>query len=89
MQKEFMLRLIETELNRDLTQRAEVTEAQQEIEESAESNSEEISEEQDSADISADFDEVNNEAEDIDEDKSKYMVWGCQCERRPLMCFGV
>lgn len=65
-QKEFMLGLIENELNRDLTQRAEVTEATQEIEESAESNSEAISEEQDSADI----------LEDIDEDETEYMGMG-------------
>ena len=57
-QKEFMLGLIETELNRDLTQRAEVTDVPQEIEESAESNSEIISEEQDSAAVSEDFDET-------------------------------
>lgn len=72
-QKEFMLGLIENELNRDLTQRAEVTETPQEIEESAESNSEAISEEQDSADISEDFEEVNDESEDIDEDETEYM----------------
>ena len=65
-QKEFMLGLIENELNRNLTQRAEVTETPQEIEESAESNSEAISEEQDSADIS----------EDIDEDETEYMGMG-------------
>ena len=65
-QKEFMLGLIENELNRDLTQRAEVTEAPQEIEESAESNYEAISEEQDSADI----------LEDIDEDETEYMGMG-------------
>ena len=57
-QKEFMLGLIENELNRDLTQRAEVTDVPQEIEESAESNSEVISEEQDSAAVSEDFDET-------------------------------
>lgn len=75
-QKEFMLGLIENELNRDLTQRAEVTDAPQEIEESTESNSETISEEQDSADISEDFDETNDESEDIDEDETKYMGMG-------------
>lgn len=39
-QKEFMLGLIENELNRNLTQRTEVNETPQEIEESVESNSE-------------------------------------------------
>lgn len=75
-QKEFMLGLIENELNRDLTQRAEVTEALQEVEESVESNSETISEEQDSSDISEDFEEVNDESEDIDEDETEYMGMG-------------
>ena len=77
-QKEFMLGLIENELNRDLTQRAEVTEAPQEIEESAESNSEAIFEEQDSAAVSEDFDETNDESEDIDEEQeeSEYMGMG-------------
>lgn len=75
-QKEFMLGLIENELNRDLTQRAEVTEVPQEVEEFAESNSEEISEEQDSTDISEDFDEMNGESEDIDEDENEYMGMG-------------
>lgn len=75
-QKEFMLGLIENELNRALTQRVEVTEAPQEIEESAGSNSEAISEEQDSADISEDFDETNDESEDIDEDETEYMGMG-------------
>ncbi|MBD5145615.1 MAG: hypothetical protein HDT21_06895 [Ruminococcus sp.] len=75
-QKEFMLGLIENELNRDLTQRAEVTEAQQEIEETAESNFEAISEERDSADISEDFEEVNDESEDIDENETEYIGMG-------------
>ena len=75
-QKEFMLGLIENELNRDLTQRAEVTDVPQEIEESAESNSETISEEQDSADISEDFDRTNDESEDINEDETEYMGMG-------------
>ncbi|MDE5860076.1 MAG: hypothetical protein K2H23_06800 [Oscillospiraceae bacterium] len=75
-QKEFMLGLIENELNRDLTQRVEVTEAPQEIEESAGSNSEAISEEQDSAAVSEVFDETNDESEDIDEDEIEYMGMG-------------
>lgn len=75
-QKEFMLGLIESELNRDLTQRADVSNAPQEIEESAESNSEAISEEQDSTDISEDFDERNDESEYIDEDETEYMGMG-------------
>ena len=75
-QKEFMLGLIETELNRDLTQRAEVTDAPQEIEESAESNSEEFSDEQDSSAVSEDFEEANDEFEDIDEDETEYMGMG-------------
>ncbi len=75
-QKEFMLGLIENELNRDLMQRAEVTEAPQVIEESAESNSETISGGQGRVDILEDFDEANNEAEDIDEDENEYMGMG-------------
>lgn len=72
-QKEFVIGLIKTEINRDLTQRAEVVDVPQEIEESAESNSETISEEQDSADVSEDFEETNDESEDIDEDEIEYM----------------
>ena len=75
-QKEFVIGLIKTEIDRDLTQRSEVVEAPQEIEESVESNSETISEEQGSADISEDFEEVNEESEDIDEDESEYMGIG-------------
>lgn len=72
-QKEFVIGLIKTEIDRDLTQRAEVVEASQEIEEAMEH-----SEEQDSADISEDFEEVNDESEDIDEeqDESEYMGMG-------------
>lgn len=66
-QKEFVIGLIKIEIDRDLTQRAEVIEASQEIEEAAE-----YFEEQDSADIS----EVNEESEDIDEDESEYMGMG-------------
>lgn len=72
-QKEFVIGLIKTEIDRDLTQRAEVVEASQEIEEAAE-----YSEEQDSTDISDDFDEMNDESEDIDEEQeeSEYMGMG-------------
>lgn len=77
-QKEFVIGLIKTEIDRDLTQRAEVVEASQEIEETAENSSEEISEEQDSTDLSEDFEEVNDESEDIDEEQeeSEYMGMG-------------
>lgn len=70
-QKEFVIGLIKTEIDRDLTQRAEVVEASQEIEEAVEH-----SEEQDNYDVSEDFDEVNDESEDIDEDESEYMGMG-------------
>lgn len=54
----------------EATQRAEVVEVPQEIEETAE-----YSEGQDSADVSEDFEEVNDETEDIDEEQgeSEYM----------------
>lgn len=69
-QKEFVIGLIKTEIDRDLTQRAEVVEASQEVDETAE-----YSEEQDSADVSEDFEEINDESEDIDEEQeeSEYM----------------
>lgn len=72
-QKEFVIGLIKTEIDRDLTQRTEVVEATQEIEETAE-----YSEGQDSTDISDDFEEVSDESEDIDEEqkKSEYMGMG-------------
>ncbi len=72
-QKEFVIGLIKTEIDRDLTQRAEVVEASQEIDEAAE-----YSEEQDSADVSEDFEETNDESEDIDEEQeeSEYMGMG-------------
>ncbi|MDE7279338.1 MAG: hypothetical protein K2N26_06390 [Oscillospiraceae bacterium] len=72
-QKEFVIGLIKTEIDRDLTQRAEVVEATQEIEEAAE-----YSEEQDSADVSEDFEEVSDESEEIDEEQeeSEYMGMG-------------
>lgn len=65
-QKEFVIGLIKTEIDRDLTQRTEVVEATWEIEE------------QDSANISEDFDESNDESEDIDEEQeeSDYMGMG-------------
>lgn len=65
-QKEFMLGLIEKELDQHLVQRVETTEA---IEESSGN----IFEEQDNSDISEDFDEMNEESEEIDEDESEYM----------------
>lgn len=73
-QKEFVIGLIKTEIERDLTQRAEVVEVPQEIEENVESSYEE----QDSADVSEDFEEVNDESEDIDEEQeeSEYMGMG-------------
>lgn len=67
-QKDFMLGLIEKELNQHLAQLVETVEA---IEESAE-----YAEEQDIPDISEDLDEVNEESEDIDEDESEYMGMG-------------
>lgn len=72
-QKEFVIGLIKTEIDRDLTQRAEVVEASQEIEEAVEH-----SEEQDNSDVSEDFDESNDESEDIDEEQgeSEYMGMG-------------
>ena len=72
-QKEFVIGLIKTEIDRDLTQRTEVVEASQEVEEAAE-----YSEEQGSADVSEDFEEINDESEDIDEeqDESEYMGMG-------------
>lgn len=72
-QKEFVIGLIKTEIDRDLTQRAEVVEVPQEIEEAAE-----YSEGQDSADVSEDFEEVNDETEDIHEEQgeSEYMGMG-------------
>lgn len=70
-QKEFVIGLIKTEIDRDLTQRAEVVEASQEIEEAVEH-----SEERYNADISEDVYEVNDESEDIDEDETEYMGMG-------------
>lgn len=70
-QKEFVIGLIKTEIDRDLTQRAEVVEASHEVDETAE-----YSEEQDNADISEDFEEINDESEDIDEDEIEYMGMG-------------
>lgn len=65
-QKEFVIGLIKTEIDRDLTQRTETVEASQEIEE------------QDSNNISEDFDESNDESENIDEEQeeSDYMGMG-------------
>lgn len=72
-QKEFVIGLIKTEIDRDLTQRAEAVEASQEIAEAVEH-----SEEQDNSDISEDFEEVSDESENIDEEQgeSEYMGMG-------------
>ena len=72
-QKEFVIGLIKTEIDRDLTQRTETVEASQEIEENAE-----YSEEQDISDISEDLEEASDESEDIDEEQeeSEYMGMG-------------
>ncbi len=72
-QKEFVIGLIKTEIDRDLTQRAEAVEALQEIEEAAK-----YSDEQDNSDFSEDFEETNDESEDIDEEQeeSEYMGMG-------------
>ena len=82
-QKDFMLGLIETELNRDLAQRAELNNSVQQSEEAPESSSEAVSEEatesiteQDNAAVSDDFESGNDESEDMDEDESEYMGMG-------------
>jgi len=83
-QKEFMLGLIERELDQNLSQRVESSEIPQEHEESAESRleavSEEYTEEQSSTDVSENFDNMNDEAENINEDQeqdeSEYMGMG-------------
>lgn len=73
-QREFVIGLIKTEIDRDLTQWAEVVEVSQEIEENVESSYEE----QDSADVSENFEKANYESEDIDEEpeESEYMGMG-------------
>lgn len=72
-QKEFVIGLIKTEIDRDLTQRAEAVEALQEIEEAAK-----YSDEQDNSAIYDGFEEVSYESEDIDEEQeeSEYMGMG-------------
>lgn len=70
-QKEFVIGLIKTEIDRDLTQRAEIVEASQEIEEAVE-----YSEEQDNSDISEDFEEASDESEDIDEEQEESECMG-------------
>ncbi len=83
-QKEFMLGLIERELDQNLSQRVESNEMLQEHDESAESRleavSEECTEEQSSADVSENVDNMNDEAENINEDQeqdeSEYMGIG-------------
>ncbi len=71
-QKEFVIGLIETEIERDLTQRAVVGEGQTESAavSDCEDDSEEVEEEideQESSDFEDDFDDENEESEDIDE----------------------
>ncbi len=83
-QKEFMLGLIERELDQNLSQRVESSEVLQENDEPAESRfeavSEEYTEEQSSADVSENFDNMNDEAENINEDQeqdeNEYMGMG-------------
>ncbi len=76
--------LIERELDQNLSQRVESNKIPQEHEESAESRleavSEEYTEEQSSADVSENFDNMNDEAENINEDQeqdeNEYMGMG-------------
>ena len=75
-QKEFVIGLIETEIERDLTQRAAVGEGQAESSavSDCEDDSEEVEEEideQESGDFSGDFDDENEESEDIDEQQNE------------------
>ncbi len=75
-QKEFVIGLIETEIQRDLTQRAAVGEGQTEsaavsdCEDDSEKVEEEI-EEQESSDCEDDFDGESEESEDIDEEQDE------------------
>ena len=71
-QKEFVIGLIETEIERDLTQRAAVNEGQTESAavSDCEDNSEEVEEEIDEQE-SSDFDDENEESEDIDEEQDE------------------
>ncbi len=75
-QKEFVIGLIETEIERDLTQRAAVGEEQTESAavSDCEDDSEEVEEEideQESSDFDDDFDDENEESEDIDEEQDE------------------
>ncbi len=75
-QKEFVIGLIETEIERDLTQRAAVGKGQTEsaavsdCEDDSEEAEEEI-DEQESSDFEDDFDDENEESEDIDEEQDE------------------
>ena len=64
-QKEFVIGLIENEIERDLSQRTDVSEAQTDAEEVGEEH-----EEQESADFSEDFD-CENEGEDLEEEQDE------------------
>ena len=75
-QKEFVIGLIETEIERDLTQRAAVGKGQIESAtvSDCEDDSEEVEEEideQESSDFSGDFDDENEESEDTDEEQDE------------------
>ena len=77
-QKEFMLGLIETELNRDLQQRSETSFAEDQQNEPSENHSEDIHEEAEENMNEPDNTAVSdssesNESEDMDEDESEYM----------------
>ncbi len=75
-QKDFVIGLIETEIERDLTQRAAMGEEQTESSavSDCEDDSEEIEEEideQESSDFEDDFDDENEGSEDIDEEQDE------------------
>ncbi len=75
-QKEFVIGLIETEIERDLTQRAAVgvgqtkSAAVNDCEDDSGEAEEEI-DEQESSDFEDDFDDENEESEDIDEEQDE------------------
>lgn len=79
-QKQFVVGLIENEIERDLTQRAAMNESPVNVEESADEHTERqesaavrdcesVSEEQESTDFSDDFDDEREETENLDEDE--------------------
>ena len=77
-QKEFMLGLIETELNRDLQQRSETSFAEDQQNEPSENHSEDIHEEAEENMNEPDNTTVSDssesdDSEDMDEDESEYM----------------